>query len=156
MIAFFVWIIGLLGTVVLIAGGLTYILVTLANRRLGPVLVPAGMLYRCYRRRSLVWTLVSRDWALPFSKTLAATVNAEKYGHALEHSAEAIVIWIVFGAVVGSAAGGFLAHIAGHRLGQRTVMQNADGASRRHNHTTNAPSPDELCAGTARCSHFAE
>ena len=70
-----------------------------------------------------VWTLVSRDWALPFWTTLAATVNAEKYGHALEHSAEAIVIWIVFGAVVGSAAGGFLAHIAGHRLGQRTVMQ---------------------------------
>ena len=123
MIAFFVWIIGLLGTVVLIAGGLTYILVTLANRRLGPVLVPAGMLCGYIVGALFVWTLVSRDWALPFWTTLAATVNAEKYGHALEHSAEAIVIWIVFGAVVGSAAGGFLAHIAGHRLGQRTVMQ---------------------------------
>ena len=80
MIAFFVWIIGLLGTVVLIAGGLTYILVTLANRRLGPVLVPAGMLCGYIVGALFVWTLVSRDWALPFWTTLAATVNAENTG----------------------------------------------------------------------------
>jgi hypothetical protein len=117
----FAHIIGLLGTFLLTTGGLTYIVVTLADRRPCPVRVPAGMLCGYIAGARFVWTLVPRDWTLPFWTTLAATVNAEKYGHPLEHSAEGIVIWIMFGAVVGAVVGGFLTHIAGDRMRQRMI-----------------------------------
>jgi hypothetical protein len=123
MVVFFVWIIGLLGTLVLAGGALTYVVVTLTYRRPCPIHVPAGMLSGYVAGALFVWTLVPRDWALPFWTTLAAAGNAEKYGHALEHEAEAIVIWILFGAVAGSVAGGSLAHIAGNRPGPRTITQ---------------------------------
>jgi len=123
MFAFFAYIIGLLGTLGLIAGGLTYIVVTLANRRLGPVLVPAGILCGYLAGALVVWTLVPGEWTLPFWTTLAATVNAAKYGHPVEHYAEGIVIGIMFGAVVGAAIGGFSTHITGRLLRQRRVGQ---------------------------------
>jgi len=122
MPVFFAYIIGLLGTFLLTTGGLTFIVVTLAGRRPCPV-VPAGMLCGYIAGALFVWTLVPRDWTLPFWTTLAASVNAEKYGHPLEHSAEGIVIWIMFGAVVGAVLGGFLTHIAGDRLRQRMIPQ---------------------------------
>ena len=123
MVAFFAYIIGLLGTFVLIAGGLTYIVVTLADHRPCPVRVPAGILCGYIAGALFVWTLVPRDWTLPFWTTLAATVNAAKYGHPVEHYAEGIVIWMIFGAVVGAVVGGCGTHIAGRWLRQRRVAQ---------------------------------
>ncbi len=123
MLIFFVWMIGLLGTLLLSVGGLTYVVVGLAGRRPCAVRVPAGMLCGYVAGALFVWTLVPRDWTLPFWTTLAATVNAAKYGHAVEHYAEGIVIWIVFGAVVGAVVGGLLAHITGDRLRQRALAR---------------------------------
>jgi hypothetical protein len=70
-----------------------------------------------------LWTLVPGDWALPFWTTLAATVNAEKYGHAVEHAAEGIVIWMLFAAVAGAVIGGFAAHFAGRRVSRRSILR---------------------------------
>jgi hypothetical protein len=53
----------------------------------------------------LFWALVPRDCTFPIWTTLAATLNAEKYGH------------------VFAVAGGFLAQIAEGRMRQRTVTE---------------------------------
>jgi hypothetical protein len=81
MLVFFVWIIGLLGTLLLSVGGLMYVITTLADRRPCPVRVPAGMLCGYIAGALFVWTLVPHGWPLAFGTTLAATINAEKYGH---------------------------------------------------------------------------
>ena len=100
-----------------------YIVVTLVDRRPCPVCVPAGTLCGYFAGALFVLTLVPRDWALPFWETLAATVDAEKYGHPVEHAAEVIVIWMLFGAVAGAVISGFAAHIAGQPLRNRTMPQ---------------------------------
>ena len=122
MLVFFVWIIGLLGTLLLSVGALTYLGVTLMDRRLAPVWVPVGTFCGYVAGVLFVWTLVPHDWTLPFWTTLAATVNAEKYGHPVEHAAEVIVIWMLFAGVTGAVIGGFSAHVAG-QLRNRVVPQ---------------------------------
>ncbi|MBZ5618764.1 MAG: hypothetical protein LAQ69_08585 [Acidobacteriia bacterium] len=123
MLVFFVVIIGLLGTFVLAAAGLTYIVVAVADRHACPVRVPATMLLGYVAGLLFVWILVPRNWTLPFWTTLAATVNAAKYGHPVEHAAEGIVIWMMLGAVVGSFVGGSVAHLVGEFLRRRRVVQ---------------------------------
>lgn len=122
MFALLAYVVGLLGTLVLLAGGLTFIVAALTNRRLGPVLVPVGILCGYIAGVLFVWSLIPREWTLPFWTTLAATVDAEKYGHPVEHYAEGIVIGMLFGGVVGSVIGGFSAHLAGRVLGQRRAV----------------------------------
>jgi hypothetical protein len=51
-----------------------------------------------------VWQLVPSEWTLPFWTTVKATVDAEKYGHAVEHYAEGVVMIMTFAAVLGGAA----------------------------------------------------
>jgi ribose/xylose/arabinose/galactoside ABC-type transport system permease subunit len=51
-----------------------------------------------------VWQLVPSQWTLPFWTTLKATVDAEKYGHAVEHYAEGVVMMMTFAALIGGAA----------------------------------------------------
>jgi hypothetical protein len=51
----------------------------------------------------VVWQLVPSEWTLPFWTTLKATVDAEKYGHAVEHYAEGVVMMMTFAAVIGGA-----------------------------------------------------
>jgi hypothetical protein len=48
-----------------------------------------------------VWQLVPSEWTLPFWTTLKATVDAEKYGQAIEHYAEGVVTMMTFAAVLG-------------------------------------------------------
>jgi hypothetical protein len=123
MLIFLAYIIGLLGTLFLIAGVLTYIVVALTYRPPCPVRVAAAILCGYIAGALFVWTLVPSDWTLPFWTTLAATVNGEKYGQPVEHAAEAIFIWVMFGAVVGAVGGGSVIHIAGRLLRQRRVGQ---------------------------------
>lgn len=120
MLIFVVWIVGLFGTFLLSVGGLTYIVVAVADRRPCPLRIPAGMLCGYAAGALFIWTLVPGNWKLSFWTTLAATVNTDKYGHALEHAAEGIVIWMMFAGVAGAVVGGWLAHVAGSRLGRRT------------------------------------
>jgi hypothetical protein len=106
VIAFLVYIIGLLGTLALAAGGLTYIVVAVTGRRRRSLRLPAAIASGFFVGALFVWMLVPRSWPLPLWTTLAAAGNAEKYGHPVEHSAEGIVVWMMFGAVVGAAGGG--------------------------------------------------
>jgi hypothetical protein len=46
------------------------------------------------------WALISPRWSMPFWQTLAASVDAETYGHPLEHQAENILVWVLFAAVL--------------------------------------------------------
>lgn len=123
MLIFLAYIVGLLGTFVLTTAGVTYIVVTLADRRPYPFRVVAGILCGFIAGALFVWSLVPSDWKLPLSTTLGATVNAEKYGHPVEHAAEGIVIWMLFAAVAGAVVGGFAAHIARNSLRNRTAPQ---------------------------------
>jgi hypothetical protein len=52
----------------------------------------------------VAWQLVPSEWTLPFLTTLEAAVNADKYGHAVEHYAENVVVMITFAAMLGGAA----------------------------------------------------
>lgn len=52
---------------------------------------------------ALAWYLVPSEWSLPFRTTLEAAVNVEKYGHAIEHTAENILVFVTFACVVGGA-----------------------------------------------------
>jgi hypothetical protein len=113
VLVFFAYIIGVLGMFILIAAGLTYIVVALVERRPGPLHVIAGALCGFVSGALFIWILVPRTWPLSLWTTLAATVDAAKYGHALEHAAEGIAIWMMFGGVVGAVAGGFVAGKAG-------------------------------------------
>ena len=50
------------------------------------------------------WLMLPATWSLPFWTTLQATVDAETYGHAVEHYAEGIVLMMTFAAVLGGSA----------------------------------------------------
>jgi hypothetical protein len=50
------------------------------------------------------WQLVPSEWTLSFWTTLEATVDAEKYGHAVEHYAEGVVMMMTLAAVLGGCA----------------------------------------------------
>jgi multisubunit Na+/H+ antiporter MnhB subunit len=120
MLSLFAYVVGLLGTFALVVGGLTSITVTLADRRCPCSLrVPTGILCGYIAGVLFVWILVPRDWTLSFWTTLAAAVNAAKYGHPVEHYAEGIVVAMMFCAVVGAVVGGSVTHIAGRLLRQR-------------------------------------
>jgi hypothetical protein len=71
-----------------------------------------GTLGGCLTGVLFVWALLPRDWTLPFWTTLAASVNAAKYGHPVEHYAQGVVVAMMFFAVVGGIIGCSLAHFA--------------------------------------------
>ena len=122
MLNLFAYLVGLLGTFALIVAGLMYILVALLDRRPPCSLwLPAGILVGYLAGVLFVWALVPRDWTLPFWTTFAATVNAAKYGHPVEHNAEAIVVAMMFCAVVGGVIGGSLMHFAGVRVTRHKI-----------------------------------
>jgi hypothetical protein len=47
----------------------------------------------------LAWNMTPPGWSLPFLTTLAASANAEKYGHLIEHTAQDIVVGVTFACV---------------------------------------------------------
>ncbi|MBZ5632694.1 MAG: hypothetical protein LAO55_06135 [Acidobacteriia bacterium] len=48
----------------------------------------------------LVWNLAPSGWSMSFWTTLQASVNAEKYGHPIEHAAENILVVVTFASVL--------------------------------------------------------
>ena len=67
-----------------------------------------------------VWHAMPSAWTLPFWKTLEASVNAEKYGHPIEHYAQGVVMALVFSAPLGGAAAAGAA-VIGARLTRREL-----------------------------------
>jgi hypothetical protein len=49
------------------------------------------------------WQLIQSQWTLPFWTTLKATGDAEKYGNAVEHNAEGVIMMVIFAGVPGGA-----------------------------------------------------
>jgi hypothetical protein len=67
----------------------------------------------------LSWNLIPFHWDMPFWTTLKASVDSEKYGHPVEHKAEGILIWVLFGSVSSAISAGAVTALAGklrHRL----------------------------------------
>lgn len=48
------------------------------------------------------WELRRFPWDLPFLTTLEASVNAQKYGHPVEHMGEGILVYLMFWSLVGA------------------------------------------------------
>ena len=99
----------------------------LFHRRCGRGLLMTG----CFTAGALVtglsvWRLALSVWTLPFWTTLAASVNAEKYGHPLEHEAEQILTLLIFAAVLGGAATAGTAALGG-RMSRRFAQASATG-----------------------------
>ena len=61
---------------------------------------------------TLGWSLRPSAWTMSFWETLAASVNAEKYGHALESQAERVAFYFFTPGTLGCLAAGLGAAIA--------------------------------------------
>jgi hypothetical protein len=61
---------------------------------------------------ALAWSRVPAAWNLSFSETMAASVDAEKYGHPVEHFAESTMVLVLAGSTAAGAITAVLAAIA--------------------------------------------
>jgi hypothetical protein len=68
--------------------------------------VSVVMLVVFYMSAALIWRLGSADWRLSFTTTLEASVNAEKYGHAIEHTAETMIVWLLMFSTIAALIAG--------------------------------------------------
>jgi len=50
-----------------------------------------------------VWSIVGPEWTLSFPQTLAASVDSQTYGHAIEHYAESLLVVMLIACVLGAA-----------------------------------------------------
>jgi hypothetical protein len=77
-------------------------------------LIPAFVMWVGYWIGGLgSWALVAPRWPMPFWQTLAASVDAETYGHPLEHQAENILVFVLFAAVLTALASWGTTWVAG-------------------------------------------
>ncbi|SPE41100.1 membrane hypothetical protein [Candidatus Sulfopaludibacter sp. SbA3] len=60
----------------------------------------------------VVWRLVPSEWSLPFWTTLQAAVDAQKYGHPVEHYAEGFVLILLVAGALGGAVGAGVAALS--------------------------------------------
>jgi len=81
----------------LMSGTLAMAVVAVRRRRVGVVLgYLAGV--------TLLWALRPTGWPLGLLETMQATVDSATYGHAVEHGAENLVLWMMVFGLVGAAA----------------------------------------------------
>jgi hypothetical protein len=59
----------------------------------------------------LSWYLIPFDWHMSFWTTLKASVDSRTYGHPVEHKAESVLIWVLFGSVMSAIIAGGVAGI---------------------------------------------
>jgi len=71
--------------------------------------IPSTMVVAFFIGGLLSWNLIPFHWDLSFWTTLAASVQAEKYGHLVEHKAEGILIWVLFFSVASATVTGMVA-----------------------------------------------
>ena len=70
------------------------------------LLVAVVMLTVFYISAGLIWRLITTDWNLSFLVTLEASVNAEKYGHPVEHRAEVMLVSLLLVSTLTAAVAG--------------------------------------------------
>ena len=107
---------GLAVYLIALLGGITFlflmpVLLLSAVRPWNPrgLIVPSMMAIAFFIGGILSWNLIPFHWDMSFWKTLAASGDAEKYGHLVEHKAEGILIWVLFFAVASATAAGMVA-----------------------------------------------
>ncbi|MCX6631875.1 MAG: hypothetical protein NTW28_30060 [Candidatus Solibacter sp.] len=71
--------------------------------------IGSAVLFGYVASGALAWWFVPSVWRMSFWKTLAASVDANTYGHPTEHYAQGIVAMMLFACVVGALASGVLA-----------------------------------------------
>ena len=85
----------------------------LSDRRAIRLGIAAATLVGYIGGGALMWRLVPSNWRLPFWETLAASVDAEKYGHPVEHYAESVTVMILAGCVAAALVCGVTAAAVG-------------------------------------------
>ena len=80
------------------------------------VLIGSATLVGCMAGGALVWSLLPSQWHLSFWETVSASVDAEKYGHPIEHYAQGTVIMILCACMAGGVITGALAAITARLL----------------------------------------
>jgi hypothetical protein len=107
---------GLAVYLIALLGGITFIflmpvLLLSAVRPWNPrgLIVPSMMAIAFFIGGILSWNLIPFHWDMSLWKTLAASVQAEKYGHLVEHRADGILIWVLFLAVSSATVTGMVA-----------------------------------------------
>jgi hypothetical protein len=92
----------LLATMPLVPSALLFV----AIRKRGPwgrVLKALAFVVGSCGSGGLAWSSVPSEWTLAFWTTVQAAVNADKYGHPIEHTAENILVFVTFACVAGGA-----------------------------------------------------
>lgn len=64
------------------------------------VKIVSAFVVGCLAGGTLLWRFLLFRWDLSFWTTVQASVNAEKYGHPIEHAAENILVLIVFASIM--------------------------------------------------------
>ena len=85
------------------------------------LIVSLVMLAIFYLSAGLIWRLGTADWSLSFLATLEASVNSVKYGHAAEHRAERMVVWLLTYSTLLAVAAGATAAAGYAKIRRRTV-----------------------------------
>ena len=80
------------------------------------LLIGAAIVFGYVVGGTVLWWFVPPDWHMSFWDTLAASVDAETYGHRVEHYAECILVWILCACVAGAVVSGVLAATAARLL----------------------------------------
>jgi hypothetical protein len=73
---------------------------------------------------ALAWAATPGAWRLSFPETMAASVNAIRYGHPVEHYAQGIIVMMLVAAQLGALLCGSLAGLFG-RLTRRSAANTA-------------------------------
>jgi hypothetical protein len=84
-----------------------------ANRSRAPLTIYATIVTAFLVGGILSWNLIPFHCDMPFWTTIKASVDAETYGHPVEHKAEGILIWVLFGSVLSAMIAGAAAALAG-------------------------------------------
>jgi hypothetical protein len=92
------------------------------NRTPAVFVVAAVMLVVFYLTAGLMWLLLSIDWNLSFLSTFEATINPGKYGLAVTHRAEVILIsLLIVSTLAAVAAAAVAAGIARSRIKRQSA-----------------------------------
>ncbi len=83
--------------------------------------VSVAMLLAFYAGAILLWRVIiaMRYWTLPFLTMIHAAGNAEKYGHPIEHTAEGLLIGLLFWSSVAAVIAGIVTGIARYAVKRR-------------------------------------
>jgi hypothetical protein len=65
---------------------------------------------------ALAWLRVPSGWKPSLWETLVASVDAERYGHPIEHYAQGVVIMLLCACAAGAIVGGMFATVAARLL----------------------------------------